>query len=71
MHDAAPPMLFLHGDKDSSTVLEDARELAGRLRKGRRLKKGTSCVFYAAVDKNGNQSEAKVKKQKLTRWPHR
>ncbi|GAA2711169.1 PKD domain-containing protein [Actinoplanes palleronii] len=31
------------------------------------LKKGTLCVFYAAVDKDGNQSEAKVKKQKLTR----
>lgn len=31
------------------------------------LKKGTLYVFYAAVDKNGNQSEAKVRKQKLTR----
>jgi 5'-nucleotidase len=31
------------------------------------LKKGTLYVFYAAVDKDGNQSEAKVKKQKLTR----
>ncbi|MET8147593.1 hypothetical protein ACIBSW_06670 [Actinoplanes sp. NPDC049668] len=31
------------------------------------LKKGTLYVFYAAVDKNGNQSESKVKKQKLTR----
>ncbi|MEU8659947.1 PKD domain-containing protein [Actinoplanes philippinensis] len=31
------------------------------------LKKGTLYVFYAAVDKDGNESEAKVKKQKLTR----
>ncbi|GGN34929.1 hypothetical protein FHR83_005907 [Actinoplanes campanulatus] len=31
------------------------------------LKKGTLYAFYAAVDKDGNQSEAKVKKQKLTR----
>ncbi|WP_430788449.1 hypothetical protein [Actinoplanes sp. G11-F43] len=31
------------------------------------LKKGTLYVFYTAVDKNGNQAEAKVKKQKLTR----
>jgi 5'-nucleotidase len=31
------------------------------------LKKGTLYVFYTAVDKDGNQSEAKVKKQKLTR----
>jgi acetyl esterase/lipase len=31
--DDAPPMLFLHGDKDSSTLIEDTRELAARLRK--------------------------------------
>ncbi|MBO3739520.1 PKD domain-containing protein [Actinoplanes flavus] len=31
------------------------------------LKKGTLYAFYAAVDKDGNQSEVKVKKQKLTR----
>ena len=31
------------------------------------LKKGTLYVFYAAVDKDDNESEAKVKKQKLTR----
>ncbi|WP_436529140.1 alpha/beta hydrolase [Actinoplanes sp. HUAS TT8] len=28
----APPFLFLHGDKDSSTLVEDTRELVGRLR---------------------------------------
>jgi acetyl esterase/lipase len=28
----APPMLFLHGDKDSSTLVEDTRELVARLR---------------------------------------
>ena len=28
----APPFLFVHGDKDSSTLIEDAREFAGRLR---------------------------------------
>jgi 5'-nucleotidase len=31
------------------------------------LKKGTLYVFYLAVDKNGNRSEAQYKKQKLTR----
>ncbi|BCJ59923.1 PKD domain-containing protein [Micromonospora endophytica] len=31
------------------------------------LKKGTLYVVYAAVDKDSNQSEAKAKKQKLTR----
>ena len=31
------------------------------------LKKGTLYVFYAAVDKDDNESEAKVRKQKLTR----
>lgn len=28
----APPFLFLHGDKDSSTLVEDTRELVARLR---------------------------------------
>ncbi|GAA4255924.1 alpha/beta hydrolase [Dactylosporangium darangshiense] len=28
----APPMLFVHGDKDSSTLVEDTRELVERLR---------------------------------------
>jgi acetyl esterase/lipase len=28
----APPFLFLHGDKDSSTLIEDTREFAARLR---------------------------------------
>ena len=28
----APPLLFLHGDKDSSTLVEDTRELVDRLR---------------------------------------
>jgi acetyl esterase/lipase len=31
LHDA-PPFLFLHGDKDSSTLVEDTRELVTRLR---------------------------------------
>lgn len=31
------------------------------------LKKGTLYIFYTAVDRDGNQAEAKVKKQKLTR----
>jgi acetyl esterase/lipase len=28
----APPMLFVHGDRDSSTLVEDTRELVARLR---------------------------------------
>jgi acetyl esterase/lipase len=28
----APPFLFVHGDKDSSTLIEDTREFAARLR---------------------------------------
>jgi acetyl esterase/lipase len=40
----APPLLFLHGDKDSSTLVEDTRELVTRLREV-----STQPVVYAEL----------------------
>ncbi|GAA5177261.1 alpha/beta hydrolase [Rugosimonospora acidiphila] len=40
----APPFLFLHGDKDSSTLVEDTRELVTRLREV-----STQPVVYAEL----------------------
>jgi acetyl esterase/lipase len=40
----APPFLFLHGDKDSSTLVEDTREFVARLREA-----STNPVLYAEL----------------------
>jgi acetyl esterase/lipase len=40
----APPLLFIHGDKDSSTLVEDTRELVARLREV-----STQPVVYAEL----------------------
>jgi acetyl esterase/lipase len=40
----APPLMFIHGDNDSSTLVEDTREFVARLRQA-----GSNQVLYAEL----------------------